>query len=36
VFGLLGLAAIVNAIGGLTVRQLLGREPASTEPAQTA
>jgi MFS family permease len=36
VFALLGLVAIVNALGGLTVRLLLGREPASTEPAQTA
>jgi FSR family fosmidomycin resistance protein-like MFS transporter len=36
VFALLGLVATVNALGGLTVRLLLGREPASTEPARTA
>jgi hypothetical protein len=36
VFGFLGLVAVVNTLGGLAVRLLLGRRPESTGQASAA
>jgi len=36
VFGFLGVVAVVNALGGLLVRVLLGPGSASTNPASRA